>query len=111
MIAASGVISGVLPWFSIDALVDADTHFPTREEVEICMKCTHCYEDCARCDGYGHIATRKSAGGRPKVKIDAAHLRGMMLLGKTNAEMCAALHISKNTLVKAKKEILKEEIQ
>lgn len=102
-----GGISAVLPWFSIDAVVDTDTHFPTREEVEICFNCRYRPECCDYCDGHGNIRDVKTVG-RPKAQIDMAYLRGMMLLGRTNAEMCAALHISKNTLLKAKKEILKE---
>lgn len=99
--SASGA---VLPWKSPDAgspLYDA----LTQQEIDVCLMCPHHASACDHCNGDGRPRTM----GRPRKQYDAALLREMLRLRKCNAEMCAALGISRNTLAKAKEQILKED--
>lgn len=92
------------PWFSIDAGERNSRDLP-QQDIEVCLMCSHCADACDFCDGRGNV----SKNGRPTIKVDTELLREMLKLKRTNAEMCAALKISKNTLIKNKK-MLKEEL-
>lgn len=94
----------VLPWNSIDAESALFDALP-QQEIEVCLMCEHCADACDRCDGKGNLSVR----GRPPIQIDVAALREMMRLKRCNREMCAALGVSRKTLIKAKKTILNEE--
>ncbi len=94
-----------LPWRSTDAGTPAINTLP-QQEIDVCLMCQHHANACDRCDGSGNL---KRAAHRPPKEYDAALLRDMLRLRKCNAEMCAALGLSKNTLAKAKKRILQEE--
>ena len=98
--SASGA---VWPWNSIDAgepLLDA---LP-QQEIEVCLMCEYCADACDHCDGKGNLTSR----GRPPASYDAAQLLEMMRLKRCNKDMCAALGISRKTLLKAKKAIKEE---
>ena len=93
------------PWKTIDAAIPLINKLP-QQEIEVCLMCKLCADACDFCDGRGNVSKK----GRPTSRIDTALLREMLVLKRTNAEMCAALNISKNTLIKNKK-LLMEEIQ
>lgn len=76
------------------------------QEIEICLMCSLRADDCDRCDGKGNLATR----GRPRKPIDTELLREMLRLKRCNKDICTALGIGKDALIKAKKELLKEEM-
>ena len=95
-------MSATRPWFSLDA-----GRGPGRtrqelpqQEIEICLMCPHSADSCGRCDGKGHLKTDKRCA-----VIDHDKLRDMMRLKRSNDDMCAALGISENTLIKYKKRL------
>ncbi len=99
-----------LPWNSIDAgsplidalLIDA---LP-QQQIDICLMCPHHADACDKCDGEGNL---RKTDGRPQAEFDRPLLLEMMRLKRSNVEMCAALGISRRTLFRAKRQILKEE--
>ena len=100
------VLGATLPWNSLDAQRKARIDVLPEQDIEICLSCRLRAEDCDRCDGKGNLATR----GRPRKEIDTELLREMLRLKRCRKDICAALGIGKDTLNKAKKELLKEEM-
>ena len=100
MTLAESARRAVLPWNSLDALT---IEALPQQEIDICLLCTYHADACDRCDGKGNLAKDV---GRPKKEIDITLLREMLKLKRCNKEMCAALHVSEATLIKAKKEIM-----
>ena len=98
----------VLPWFSLDALRENDDfeRLP-QQRIDVCLMCQMHSSACDKCDGRGNL---KRDRGRPKKEIDTALLREMMALRRCNAEMCAALGVSKRKLAYTKTQSLKGEL-
>ena len=96
-----------LPWNSTDAGKPVRFEQLPQQNIDLCLMCPLHAGSCDSCDGHMNV----KAIGRPKVEVDTQLLREMMKLKRTNAAMCAALGISKTTLVKLKKELLKEDAQ
>ena len=88
----------VLPWNSMEAESTISFDALPQQSIDICLMCQHCASHCDICYEWN---TRRS--GRPKKEIDYDKLREMMALKRCNKEMCAALGVSKNTLIRAKK--------
>lgn len=95
-----------LPWNSTDAGKHVRFEQLPQQKIDICLMCPLHAGSCDSCDGHRNVSKRI---GRPKVEVDTQLFREMMKLKRTNAAMCAALGISTPTLVKLKKELLKED--
>lgn len=93
----------VYPWNSLDAGEPLYNELP-QQSIDICLMCPHHAEYCDTCSDW-----RTDKRGRPKAKIDYEMLREMMKLRRCNREICAALGVGKDTLIKAKKH-LKEDM-
>lgn len=103
MTLAESARSAVLPWNSLDALT---IDVLPQQEIDVCLMCALHADACDRCDGKGNLS---ASVGRPKKEIDMSLLREMLKLKRCNKDMCSALNISEATLIKAKKEILRND--
>lgn len=94
--------NAVLPWYSPDAESDFyEFERLPQQKIEVCLLCPLQATDCARCDGQRNL--KRERRGRPKIEIDTEQLREMMRLRLCNKEMCAALGVKRDTLIRAKK--------
>ena len=100
-----GAQKAVRPWNSVDAGEPIRHELP-QQKIEICLCCPLCADSCDFCDGNRFVKQKR---GRRKADVDTELLREMLVLRKCNREMCAALNVSKATLTRYKKQILKEE--
>lgn len=97
--SASGAVR---PWNSLDAESEYYSGSP-QQSIKICLNCKHCASRCDNCSDWNTARV-----GRPMKTVDSALFLEMMHLKRRNAEMCAALGVSKRTLQRRKK-ILKTE--
>lgn len=99
MTLAESARGAVMPWDSLDAETDLFEKLP-QQKIEVCLMCQHSAAHCDICNDW-------NAGkrGRPRKEIDRELLREAMKLRRCNREMCAALGVSRGTLIKYKKEM------
>ena len=98
------MVSGaVRPWHSLDAIADCGISKLPQQEIDVCLMCPLHADACDKCDGHGNL--RRGRGNPPK-EIDTEKLMEFMRLKRCNKECCAALGISKTTLLKAKKQLI-----
>ena len=101
MTLAESASRAVLPWNSLDAENPLFETLP-QQRIDICLMCPHSASACDSCKGDGNPHS-KGKRGRPKAQIDSAMLKDMLKLRRCNADICRALKISENTLLKAKR--------
>lgn len=93
-------MSAVMPWNSIDAGDPLINALP-QQSIDICLRCPHNSDHCEECRDW-----QTTKLGRPRIEIDTALLREMLTLKRCEADMCAALGVSRRTLARAKKRLI-----
>ncbi len=99
MTLAESARGAIRPWDSLDAETDLFERLP-QQSIEICLLCEHSASHCEVCSDWN---TDKR--GRRRKEIDRELLKDMMRLRRCNKFMCAALGVSRGTVIKAKKEM------